>query len=142
MMVDDAAGIKRLLTTSRTIAVVGLSAKPGRPSFDVARYMRAHGYRIVPVNPAYAEVLGEKCYASLTDIPFKVDMVNCFRKSEDIPPIAEEAILIGAPCLWLQQGIINVSAQERATAAGLSVVVDRCLKIEHRQLLGGPAAVT
>lgn len=142
MMVDDAAGIKRLLTTSRTIAVVGLSAKPGRPSFDVARYMRAHGYRIVPVNPAYAEVLGEKCYASLTDIPFKLDMVNCFRKSEDIPPIAEEAILIGVSCLWLQQGIINVSAQERATAAGLSVVVDRCLKIEHRQLLGGPAAVT
>ena len=137
MMVDDIAGIRRVLKTNRTIAVVGLSANWWRPSFFAAKYMQEHGYRIIPVNPAYTEVLGEKCYARLADIPEKVDMVDCFRKSEDIGPLADEAIEIGAKCLWLQLGVRNDAATARAEAAGLEVVVDRCVKIEHARLFGG-----
>ena len=137
MMVDDIAGIRRVLKTNRTIAVVGLSANWWRPSFFAAKYMQEHGYRIIPVNPAYREVLGEKCYARLADIPEKVDMVDCFRKSEDIGPLADEAIEIGAKCLWLQLGVRNDAATARAEAAGLEVVVDRCVKIEHARLFGG-----
>ena len=99
--------------------------------------MQEHGYRVIPVNPAYPEVLGEKCYASLRDIPEKVDIVDCFRKSEEIPAIAEEAIAIGAKVLWMQIGVINHAAAEQARTAGLDVVMDRCVKIEHARLFGG-----
>lgn len=137
MMIDDVAGIRRVLKATRTIAVVGLSANWWRPSYFAAKYMQEHGYRIIPVNPAYAEVLGEKCYPRLCDIPEKVDMVDCFRKREEIPALAEEAIQIGAASLWMQLGVVHQAAAERAIGAGLDVVMDRCVKIEHGRLFGG-----
>jgi predicted CoA-binding protein len=136
-IVDDIAGLRRILGRSRTLAVVGLSAQWYRPSYFAAKYMQDHGYRIIPVNPRYAEVLGEKCYADLRAIPEPVDLVDCFRKSPEIPPIAEDAIAIGAKVLWMQLGIENADAAGRATAAGLDVVMNRCVKIEHARLLGG-----
>ncbi len=133
----DIPSLRRILAESRTIAVVGLSQNWHRPSNFAAKYLKHHGYRIIPVNPAYDEVLGEKCYASLADIPEPVDVVDCFRRSEDIPPLADQAIAIGAKVLWLQLGVINLEAAERARAAGLDVVMDRCIKIEHARLMGG-----
>jgi predicted CoA-binding protein len=134
---SDINKLRRILKTSKTLAVVGLSANWYRPSFFAAKYMQEHGYRIFPVNPAYNEVLGEKCYPSLRDIPEPVDIVDCFRKSEEIGPIAEEAVAIGAKVLWMQIGVINEAARERAEQAGLDVVMDRCVKIEHARLFGG-----
>jgi predicted CoA-binding protein len=136
-MNEDINTLRRILKQSRTIAVVGLSANWWRPSYFAAKYMQEHGYRIIPVNPAYPEVLGEKCYASLRDIPEKVDIVDCFRKSEEIPPIAADAVAIGATVLWMQIGVINHDAAATARAAGLDVVMDRCVKIEHARLFGG-----
>lgn len=117
-----------------TIAVVGLSPKPHRDSYRVSQYMQAHGYRIVPINPNATEVLGEKAYASLTEAAAheRIDLVNCFRNSEDIPPIAAEAIAIDAQGLWLQIGVTHTDAAAQAKAAGLAVVQDRCLMVEHR----------
>lgn len=125
--------ILALLRESRTIAVVGLSPKPHRESFGVARYLQAHGYRIIPVNPNAQEVLGERAWASLTEAAAheRIDLVNCFRRSEDIPPIADEAIAIGAHGLWLQMGIAHAGAAQAARAAGLRVVQNACIKIEH-----------
>lgn len=125
--------IEALLRESRTIAVVGLSPKPHRESFGVARYLQARGYRIIPVNPMAREVLGEKAYATLTEAAAheKIDLVNVFRNSEDVPPVAEEAIAIGARGLWLQMGIEHDAAAEKARAAGLRVVQDACIKVEH-----------
>lgn len=137
MLVDDIAGLRRILTDNRVIAVVGLSANWNRPSFFAAKYMLEHGYTVIPVNPGQSEILGQKCYPSLKEIPQKVDIVDCFRKSEDIPPLAEEAIAIGARVLWLQLGVINQAAVQLASAAGLEVVMDRCVKIEHARLFGG-----
>jgi predicted CoA-binding protein len=134
---SDINKLRRILKTSKTLAVVGLSANWYRPSFFAAKYMQEHGYRIFPVNPAYNEVLGEKCYPSLRDIPEPVDIVDCFRKSEEIGLIAEEAVAIGAKTLWMQIGVINEAARERAERAGLDVVMDRCVKIEHARLFGG-----
>ena len=140
-MSDDISTLRRILRECRTIAVVGLSAEWHRPSYFAAKYMQQHGFRIVPVNPRYAEgageVLGERCYASLADIPFKVDMVDVFRRTSDVMPIAEQAITIGAKCLWQQIGVLNQEAADRAAAAGLDVVMDRCVKIEHARLFGG-----
>jgi predicted CoA-binding protein len=138
-MRDDIPTLRRILREHRTIAVVGLSAEWHRPSYFAARYMQQHGYRIVPVNPRYAggQVLGEPCCASLADIPFAVDMVDVFRKADDVGPIAEQAITIGAKCLWLQLGVMNQAAADLAEAAGLDVVMDRCVKIEHARLFGG-----
>ncbi|MBX9605949.1 MAG: CoA-binding protein [Gammaproteobacteria bacterium] len=133
----DIPTLRRILAESHTIAIVGLSQNWHRPSNFAAKYLQHHGYRIIPVNPAYDEVLGEKCYASLREIPEKVDVVDCFRRAEDIPPLAEEAIAIGAKVLWLQLGVINLEAAARARAAGLDVVMDRCMKIEHARLCGG-----
>lgn len=121
------------------IAVVGLSNRPDRPSYDVSVYMQHHGYRIVAVNPMYAgtQILGEYCYANLQDaaalagVGLKIDIVDCFRKSGDIPPVVDEAIAIGAGCVWMQQGIVNEAAAAKAQAAGLVVVMDRCIKIDH-----------
>ena len=117
-----------------TIAVVGLSPKPHRDSYRVSQYMQAQGYRIVPINPNATEVLGEKAYASLTEAAAheRIDLVNCFRNSEDIPPIAAEAIAIGAQGLWLQIDVTHTDAAAQAKAAGLAVVQDRCLMVEHR----------
>ena len=130
------AAIRQSLANCKTIAVVGLSPKPHRDSFRVAKYMQEHGFRIVPINPNASEVLGEKAYASLTEAATheRIDMVNCFRNSEDIPPIAAEAIAIGAKSLWLQIGVVNDAAAKQATNAGLVVVQDLCLMVEHRQL--------
>ncbi|HXX84698.1 MAG TPA: CoA-binding protein [Casimicrobiaceae bacterium] len=136
-IVDDITGIRRILRTSRTIAVVGLSAKWYRPSFFAAKYMQDHGYRIVPVNPSYQEVLGERCYSSLTDVPDRIDIVDCFRKPEEMVPIAREAVKIRAKVLWMQLGIRNAEAAKIATDAGLDVVMDHCVKIEHARILGG-----
>lgn len=136
-MIDDTAGLRRVLQENRRIAVVGLSANWQRPSYFAAKYMQEHGYTIIPVNPAYEEVLGTRCYPSLRDIPGPVDMVDIFRKPEDVLPIVEDAIAIGARCVWFQLGVINDEATRRAGEAGLDVVVDRCVKIEYARLYGG-----
>jgi uncharacterized protein len=134
---DDISTLKRILKESRTLAVVGLSAHWWRPSYFAAKYMQQHGYRVVPVNPQYNEVLGEKCYPKLTDIPFAIDVVDCFRKSEEIPALADSAIAIGAKVLWMQLGVTSAAARAQAEAAGLTVIEDRCVKIEHARLFGG-----
>jgi predicted CoA-binding protein len=125
-----------ILTHYRTIAVVGLSPEPHRASFDVSRYMQAQGYRIIPVNPNATEVLGEKAYPNLTEAARheNIELVNCFRKSEDIPPVVDEAIAIGAKAVWMQLGIRHPAAAAKAEAAGLLVVQDHCLKIDHKVL--------
>jgi len=128
--------IAQLLSTARTIAVVGLSANPDRPSFGVAQYLQSKGYRILPVNPTIDSVLGEKSYASLAEIPDTVDIVDVFRRPEFVPALAEEAIAIGARCLWLQLGVIHEEAGRRARDAGLLVVMDRCLAVERLRLAG------
>jgi len=136
-VVDDIAGIRRILAQSRTIAVVGLSANWNRPSHFAAKYMQEKGYTVIPVNPAYAEVLGQRCYPDLAAIGGPVDIVDCFRKPADIVPIAREAVAIGAKVLWLQLGIRNEEATRIALDGGLDVVIDRCVKIEHARILGG-----
>ncbi len=126
-----------ILNHCRTIAVVGLSPKPHRASFDVARYMQANGYRIIPVNPNVTEVLGQKAYPTLIEAARheKIDLVNCFRNSEDIPPIVDEAIAIGAKAVWMQMGITHHAAAAKAEEAGLLVMQDHCIKIDHRVML-------
>jgi len=135
--IDDIPGLRRVLKQNKVIAVVGLSADWFRPSYFAAKYMIEHGYTVIPVNPRYEEILGEKCYLSLGKIPVKVDIVDVFRRTEDVAPIAEEAIAIGARVLWQQLGVRNLEAAQKAEAAGLEAVVDRCVKIEHARLFGG-----
>lgn len=127
--------IKNLLTCVKTIAVVGLSPKPDRPSFGVARALQRFGYRIVPVRPATDTVLGEKCYASLKDIPFPVDLVDVFRASEFVPQVVAETLAVGAPAIWLQDGVIHEEAAQQARVAGLIVVMDRCIYRDYMQLM-------
>jgi hypothetical protein len=134
---DDINTLRRILKSSRVLAIVGVSANWYRPSHFAAKYMMEHGYRVIPVNPQYKEVLGEKCYASLREIPEKVDLVDVFRKTDDVMPIAEDAIAIGAKVLWQQLGVKNAAAAQKARAAGLDSVMDRCVKIEHGRLFGG-----
>ena len=135
-MTDDAT-IRHILATCKTIAVVGLSPKPHRASFDVSRYMQAHGWRIIPINPAAvasgATILGEKVYATLLEAAQHetIDLVNVFRNAEDVPPVVDEAMAIGAQAVWLQLGIAHDAALEKARAAGLQVIQDKCLKVEH-----------
>jgi len=136
-MDEDINTLRRILKQNRTIAMVGLSANWWRPSYFAAKYLQERGYQIIPVNPQYKEVLGEKCYPTLRDVPVAIDVVDCFRKSEEIPALAEEAVAIGAKVLWLQLGVINHEAAARARQAGLEVVMDRCMKIEHGRLFGG-----
>ena len=136
-IIDDIAGLRRILAQTHTIAVVGLSANWYRPSNFAAKYMQDKGYRVIPVNPTYTEVLGQRCYPNLTAIGGPVDVVDCFRKSQDIVPIAREAVAIGAKVLWMQLGVRNEEAARIALDAGLDVVMDRCVKIEHARILGG-----
>jgi predicted CoA-binding protein len=136
-VVDDVAGLARILAKSRTIAVVGLSANWYRPSFFAAKYLQEHGYRVIPVNPNYAEVLGERCYPSVSAIPDAVDVVDGFRKPDEMPALAREAVAKGAKVLWMQLGIRSDEAARVASDAGLDVVMDRCMKIEHARILGG-----
>jgi len=125
------SGIPELLRKSRVIAVVGLSNKRARPSYSVSEYMQKHGYRIIPVNPNESEVLGEKSYARLEDIPEHVDIVDIFRRSEMVAPVVESAIRIGASAVWMQEGVVDQASARKAKAAGLDVVVDRCILKEH-----------
>lgn len=134
---DDSEKTRRILRRYRVIAVVGLSAQWHRPSYFAAKYLQEHGYRVIPVNPTYDTILGEKCYKRLSDIPEKVEVVDCFRKSSEIPAIADEAIAIGAKVLWMQLGVENAEARAKAEAAGLEVIENRCMKIEHGRFFGG-----
>jgi len=125
--------IFEILKNYKTIAVVGLSSNSARPSFEVTAYMQSAGYKIIPVNPNEREVLGEKSYARLEDVPAKIEIVDVFRRAEDVPPVVESAIAVGAKVVWMQLGIENVEAAERARAAGLVVVEDACILVEHRR---------
>ena len=136
-MSDEISQLRRILRQTRTIAVVGLSAEWHRPSYFAAKYMQGKGYRIVPVNPRYTEILGERCYPTLEAIPHPVDLVDVFRRTEDVLPIARSAVAIGAKCLWQQIGVKNLEADALARQAGLDSVMDRCVKIEHARLFGG-----
>jgi predicted CoA-binding protein len=127
--------ITEILKNCKTIAVVGLSSNPMRPSYGVTEYMQDAGYRIIPVNPNEMEVLGEKSYARLEDVPEKIDIVDVFRRAEDVPPVVESAIRVGAKVVWLQQGIEHEAAAEKARAAGLTVIEDSCILVEHRRRL-------
>jgi len=129
--------IKKILAESRTIAVVGLSKKPDRDSYRVARYLQEHGYRIIPVNPALKEeVLGEKPYASLAEVPFPVDIVDIFRRAADVPPVVQAALPLKPKAVWIQLGIVNEEAAATATGEGIPVIMDRCIKIDHGNLMG------
>ena len=134
---DDINTLRRILKETRVIAVVGLSADWYRPSYFAAKYMQEHGYRVIPVNPKYDAILGEKCYRSVRDIPERIDIVDVFRKSADVGPVADDAIAIRAKVLWQQLGVKNEAAAAKARAAGLETVLDRCVKIEHGRLFGG-----
>lgn len=136
-MSDDIPTIRRILKENHTVAMVGLSADWFRPSFFAAKYLKDHGFRVIPVNPRYAEILGEKCYARVQDIPDPIDVVDCFRRAEDIPLIAEAAIEVGAKVLWMQLGIVNEEAAATARQAGLEVIMNRCMKIEFARMFGG-----
>ena len=133
-LADD---MQHILTHCRTVAVVGLSPKTHRASFEVSQYMQAQGWRIVPINPNASSILGEICYPSLTEAArhHRIELVNVFRNSEDVPPVVDEAIAIGAQAVWLQMGVVHDVAAEKARAAGLRVVQDRCLMVEHRKIL-------
>ena len=132
---EHVATIRKVLRESKTIAVVGLSPKPNRPSHQVARYLMEVGYTIIPVNPGQDIILGQTCYSNLRDIPTPVDMVDIFRRQEEVVPIVEDAIGVGARFIWMQQGIVNEEAAGKAEAAGLIVIMDRCTKIDHMNLL-------
>lgn len=134
---DDINTLRWILKECRVLAVVGLSAQWHRPSYFAAKYMLEHGYRVIPVNPQYKEVLGQKCYASLREIPEKVDLVDVFRKTADVLPAAEDAVAIGARVFWQQLGVTNEAADALARSKGLKTVMDRCVKIEHGRLFGG-----
>lgn len=127
---------ENLLRNSKTIAVVGLSGRRSRPSYGVSEYLQSNGYRIIPVNPNESEVLGEKAFASLDEIPVHVDIVDIFRRSECVPEVVDAAIRIGAKGVWMQEGVINNEAAGKARAAGLEVVMDRCILKEHRRMQG------
>lgn len=134
---DDIPGLRRILTRAHVLAVVGLSASWYRPSYFAAKYMQDHRYRIIPVNPTHDEILGEKCYPDLASVPGAVDIVDCFRRAEDMPPIARAAVAKGAKVLWMQIGIESDEAARIALAGGLDVVMNRCVKIEHARIMGG-----
>jgi len=127
--------IKQILRQSKTIAIVGLSDKPHRDSYMVAKYMMEHGYKIIPVNPRAREVLGQKAYASLLEVPGKIDIVNVFRRSEQVLPVVEEALLKQPGAIWLQLGIQNEEGAQLAVAHGIAMIMDKCIKVEHQRLM-------
>lgn len=129
--INDQKAIETILSESRVVAVVGLSSNPMRPSYEIARYLQKNGYRIIPVNPNETEVLGERAYASLADVPEKIDLVDIFRRSEEAGHHVDEAIRLGAKAVWMQDGVIDEAAAERALEAGLMVVMDDCILRQH-----------
>lgn len=133
----DIPTLRRILKENHTIAMVGLSASWYRPSYFAAKYLQDHGFRVIPVNPKYDEILGEKCYGGLKDIPEKIEVVDLFQRSERVPPFVDDAIEIGAKVAWMQLGIVNEKAAQKARDAGLEVVMNRCMKIEYARLFGG-----
>ena len=133
---QDPLTIQRVLHTAKTIAVVGLSNNELRPSYFVAYYLKRHGYRVIPVNPREKEILGEKCYASLLDIPEPVDVVDVFRTPDALPQIARDTVAINAPVLWCQFGVINAEGAKIAEDGGVTVIMDRCIKVEHARYVG------
>jgi len=133
---NEAERISELLKSAKNIAVVGLSSSPLRPSYGVAAYLQSHGYRIIPVNPNIKGALGEKAYASLGAVPEKIDIVDIFRRSENVPPIVEEAIALQLPAVWMQETVVHEEAAEKARRAGLFVIMDRCILKEHRKRQG------
>jgi predicted CoA-binding protein len=132
----DDSTLKQILQTTRTIATVGLSSNPEKDSYQIALYLKAQGYRVLPINPTATEIFGEKAYPDLISLPEKVDVVQVFRRSEDVPPVVEGAIQIGAKVVWMQAGIVNEEAAARAEAAGLQVVMDLCMRFTHQRLIG------
>ena len=136
-MTDSIADLRRILRGSHTIAIVGLSPEWHRPSHFAAKYLQTHGYRIIPVNPRCAEILGQRCYPDLLEIPEPIDIVDVFRRTADVLPIARQAVLIKARCLWQQLGVLSLEADRLAREAGIDSVMDRCVKIEHARLFGG-----
>jgi len=134
-VISDDTGLRELLASASTIAVVGASPKPWRDSGSIAQYLAGKGYRVYPVNPKYREVLGMHCYPDLKSVPAKIDIVDVFRRPEEVETVVEEAIAVGAKALWLQLGVVNEEAAAKAEAAGLKVVMDRCIAIEHRALM-------
>ena len=133
MAEHESEQITELLNTAKTVAVVGLSPSPLRPSYGVAAYLQSHGYRIIPVNPEIKGALGEKAYASLKDVPEKIDVVNIFRRPENVPPVVQEAIELKIPAIWMQETIVHEDAAAKARQAGVFVVMDRCILKEHRK---------
>lgn len=138
MTIESAEELKEIFQTCRTIAVVGCSPKPERAGHYIARFLQQQGYRVIPVNPGHKELVGERCYPSLRDIPEPVDMVDCFRRPEEMLSVVDDAIAIGAKVIWMQLGVINEEAAARAEAAGLKVVMDRCPKIDYPNLFFKP----
>jgi predicted CoA-binding protein len=133
--------MKEILLSTKTIASVGLSSNPEKESFGVVAYLKEQGYRIIPVNPTATEILGEKSYPDLESIPEKVDVVQVFRKPEDVPPVVDSAIKIGAKVVWMQEGVSHEEAAQKARAAGLQVVMDACMRANHRRLMIGPKPI-
>ena len=134
---DDVPTIRRILTENNVLAVVGLSANESRPSFFAAKYMQDHGYKIIPVNPRYDEILGNTCYPDLESIPEPVDIVDVFQRPDRVMPLAESAVAIKAKVLWMQLGVVNQEAEQVARTGGLEVIMNRCVKIEYARLFGG-----
>jgi len=128
--------MKEILLSTKTIASVGLSSNPAKESFGIVQYLKDQGYRIIPVNPTATEIIGEKAYPDLASIPDKVDVVQVFRKPEDVPPVVDEAIKIGAKVVWMQEGVVHEGAAQKARDAGLQVVMDACMRATHRRLIG------
>ncbi len=137
--IQNISAEKKLLTQSETVAVVGLSPKENRPSNMIARYLLENGYTVIPVNPGQSEILGQTCYASLDDVPVHIDIVNIFRRSEDVYPIVESAVTLGAKCVWMQEGIVNIDAASYAREHGMVVIMDRCIMVVHQNIFGSPA---
>jgi predicted CoA-binding protein len=138
MTINDDRELKEILQTVKTVASVGVSSNDEKPSYWIFNYLKEHGYHMIPVNPTATEILGEKVYPDLASIPEKVDVALVFRKPEDVPPVVEVAIQIGAKVVWMQEGIVNEQAAQRAEAAGLKVVMNRCMMKTHQRLMGSP----
>ena len=137
MTIERDSELREILGTIKTVASVGVSSNPEKPSYGIFHYLKEHGYQMIPVNPTASEILGLKVYPDLASIPQKVDVVQVFRKPEDVPPVVEQAIRIGAKVVWMQEGVVNVEAAHQAEAAGLKVVMDRCMMATHERLLNG-----